>query len=150
MHEAGEAGAGGLFDTELTAGLFYGYVVLDLPLLVANLGGEAELAGKVAAHLVHLVATVSPGAKKGSTAPYAFAETMLIESGRRQPRTLANAFRAPVAAQIEAAERALSEYLSRIDSVYGVAETRRHLALSEVNCRPRSSYLERARGLCSR
>jgi CRISPR system Cascade subunit CasC len=110
--EAGEAGSAGLFDTELTAGLFYGYVVLDLPLLIDNLGGDAALAGKVAEHLTHLVATVSPGAKKGSTAPYAFAETMLIESGRRQPRTLANAFRTPVDARMEKAEAALRDYLS--------------------------------------
>jgi CRISPR system Cascade subunit CasC len=130
--EAGEAGAAGLFDTELTAGLFYGYVVLDLPLLIANLGGDPELAGKVAEHLVHLVATVSPGAKRGSTAPYAFAEMMLIESGRRQPRTLANAFRKPTEARIDKAEEALRGHLARIDSVYGIAETRRHLALSGV------------------
>ena len=66
--EAGEAGTAGLFDTELTAGLFYGYVVLNLPLLISNLGGDSGLAGKVAEHLVHLIATVSPGAKKGSNA----------------------------------------------------------------------------------
>ena len=96
--EAGEAGTAGLFDTELTAGLFYGYVVVDVPLLVANLGGDPNLAGKVVQHLVHLIATVSPGAKKGSTAPYAWAELMLIEAGRRQPRTLANAFRNPTEA----------------------------------------------------
>jgi CRISPR system Cascade subunit CasC len=131
--EAGEAGTAGLFDTELTAGLFYGYVVLNLPLLISNLGGDAGLAGKVAEHLVHLIATVSPGAKKGSTAPYAYAETMLIESGRRQPRTLANAFRAPVSAQIEAAEGAMRDYVTRVDASYGAGETRRHLALSEAD-----------------
>ena len=131
--EAGEAGSAGLFDTELTAGLFYGYVVLDLPLLIDNLGGDSALAGKVAEHLVHLIATVSPGAKKGSTAPYAFAETMLIESGRRQPRTLANAFRTPAEARMDKAEAALRDYLSRVDGVYGNRETRRHLALSGVD-----------------
>ena len=128
--EAGEAGTAGLFDTELTAGLFYGYVVLNLPLLISNLGGDAGLAGKVAEHLVHLIATVSPGAKKGSTAPYAYAETMLIESGRRQPRTLANAFRIPVSARIEAAEGAIRDYVTRVDASYGAGEIRRHLALS--------------------
>jgi CRISPR system Cascade subunit CasC len=128
--EAGEAGTAGLFDTELTAGLFYGYVVVDLPGLIANLGGDGDLAGKVVEHLVHLIATVSPGAKKGSTAPYAFAETMLLESGRRQPRTLANAFRKPVAARLDAAEAAMSEHLTRVDANYGKHEVRRHMALS--------------------
>ena len=128
--EAGEAGTAGLFDTELTAGLFYGYVVLDLPRLTKNLGDAPELAAKVAEHLVHLVATVSPGAKKGSTAPYAFADLMLIESGSRQPRTLANAFRKPTEARIDKAEEALRALLGKVDAVYGLAESRRHLALS--------------------
>jgi CRISPR system Cascade subunit CasC len=128
--EAGEAGAGGIFDTELTAGLFYGYVVVDVPALVANVGGEAALAGKIVEHLVHLIATVSPGAKKGSTAPYAFAETVLIEAGRSQPRTLANAFRTPAPARIEAVERQLADHLARVDAAYGQKEQRRFLSLS--------------------
>src|SRR5690606_32150307 len=124
--EAGEVGAGGLFDTELTAGLFYGYVVVDVPLLISNLGDEPELAGKVVEHLVHLIATVSPGAKKGATAPYAYAEMMLIEAGNRQPRTLANAFRTPCPARTEAATSTLAGYLGKIDAAYGHSEVRRH------------------------
>lgn len=131
--EAGDVATAGLFDTELTAGLFYGYVVVDLPLLRANLGGDSRLAGKVVEHLVHLIATVSPGAKKGSTAPYAYAETLLIEGGSRQPRTLANAFRTPVAGRMEAAEGALAHYLAKIDAAYGDHESRQHLALSGID-----------------
>lgn len=127
--EAGEAGAGGIFDTELTAGLFYGYVVVDLPALIANVGGDAALAGKICEHLVHLIATVSPGAKKGSTAPYALAQTMLIEAGKRQPRTLADAFRAPSDARIAAAESALAGHLDKIDAAYGAKEQRRFLSI---------------------
>lgn len=129
--EAGEAGTAGLFDTELTAGLFYGYVVVDIRGLVKNLGGDPALAGKVAEHLVHLIATVSPGAKKGSTAPYGYAEMMLVEAGQRQPRTLANAFRTPVAARSEAAITTLSSYIERIDKTYGSHEARRHLSIDD-------------------
>ena len=100
-----DAGAAHIGDMELTAGLFYGYVVVDVPGLVSNLEGcdapawesaDRELAAKVVEHLTHLIATVSPGAKLGSTAPYACADLMLIEAGSRQPRSLANAFRDPV------------------------------------------------------
>lgn len=139
--EASESGAGGLFDTELTAGLFYGYVVVDIPGLVENLGDDIALAGKVVEHLVHLVATVSPGAKKGSTAPYAFADLMLIEAGRRQPRTLANAFRTPSEARLEAACARLSDYLGKSDRAYGSSEARRHLAIDETSL-PRSEALD--------
>lgn len=108
LAEREDAGAAGVFDTELTSGLYYGYVVVDVPLLVSNLTGcerrgwaglaegERDLAGRVVENLVHLVATVSPGAKRGSTAPYAYADLVLVEAGERQPRTLANAFRDPV------------------------------------------------------
>ena len=138
--EEDDPGAAHIGDMELTAGLFYGYVVVDLPGLVSNLEGcdaqewdsaDKSLAGKVIDHLVHLIATVSPGAKLGSTAPYAYADLMLIEAGSRQPRSLANAFRCAVKAQISDAAGALSRYLDKLDSAYGLRETRRVMSLEE-------------------
>jgi CRISPR system Cascade subunit CasC len=118
-------GAGGIFDTELTAGLFYIYVVVDVPVLIANLADDAPLAGKVVEHLVHLIATISPGAKKGSTAPYAYADLILIESGTRQPRSLANAFRDAGRPTVADATTRLATHLSQIDAMYGAKENRR-------------------------
>lgn len=126
--EAGEPGTAGLFDTELTSGLYYSYIVVDLPTLRRNLlGGKETLAATVVKHLVHLIATVSPGAKLGSTAPYGYAELMLVETGGRQPRSLANAFRKPVEPTIEAATAA---HLERIDKAHGAAEQRQHLSIA--------------------
>lgn len=129
-----DAGAAGVFDMELASGLYYGYTVIDVPLLVRNLAGDREIAAKVVEHLLHLVAQVSPGAKKGSTAPYAWAEAILIEAGDRQPRTLANAFRDAVPLKTGAnrllgttVER-LAEHLGRLDEAYGGGEDRRQLA----------------------
>jgi CRISPR system Cascade subunit CasC len=122
-------GAGGIFDTELTAGLFYVYVVVDIPALIANLAGDASLAGRVVEHLAHLIATVSPGAKKGSTAPYAYADLLLVETGRRQPRSLSNAFREAGRPTVADATARLSAHLSRLDSMYGAKEIRRIAAL---------------------
>jgi CRISPR system Cascade subunit CasC len=132
-------GAGGIFDTELTAGLFYVYVVVDVPLLIANLGDDAPLAGKVVEHLLHLIATVSPGAKKGSTAPYAYADLVLVETGDRQPRSLANAFRDPAKAQIADAIRHLASHLERFDAMYGGGETRHLAALAPETRLPGSA-----------
>ncbi|GEO18007.1 type I-E CRISPR-associated protein Cas7/Cse4/CasC [Microvirga aerophila] len=124
------SGAGGIFDTEVTAGLFYSYVVVDVPLLVNNVGDDAKLAGRIVEHLVHLVATVSPGAKRGSTAPYAYADLMLIETGSRQPRSLANAFREAVRpATVSAATEALAAHMGRLTAAYGAHEERRALQL---------------------
>lgn len=132
-----DPGAAHIGDMELTAGLFYGYVVVDLPGLVSNLEGEEwetadkSLAAQVVHSLIHLIATVSPGAKLGSTAPYAYADFMLIEAGSRQPRSLANAFRKPSKARTEDAVRNLSTYLDSLDNAYGSKESRRVMSLEE-------------------
>ncbi|WP_019517440.1 type I-E CRISPR-associated protein Cas7/Cse4/CasC [Sphingomonas sp. Mn802worker] len=145
-----DAGAAGVFDTELTSGLYYGYVVVDVPLLVSNLTGCARgqwagdhdraLAAQVVEHLVHLVAEVSPGAKKGSTAPYSRAELVLVEAGDRQPRTLANAFRDAVETRDRTSNGSLgrrtasklSDHLSAMDRMYETGEARRHAALPDL------------------
>ncbi|WP_298091807.1 type I-E CRISPR-associated protein Cas7/Cse4/CasC [uncultured Sphingomonas sp.] len=145
-----DAGAAGVFDTELTSGLYYGYVVVDVPLLVSNLTGCARsdwagdhdraLAAQVVEHLVHLVAEVSPGAKKGSTAPYSRAELVMVEAGDRQPRTLANAFRDAVALEDRDSNgslgnrtaAALLTHLGAMDAMYETGEARRHAALPDL------------------
>ena len=91
VREEGEQGSGHINASELTSGLFYGYVVVDVNGLVSNLGADRALAGDVVNRLVHMICTVSPGAKKGSTAPYSYSHLVLVESGNRQPRTLQNA-----------------------------------------------------------
>ncbi len=131
--DSADAGAAGVFDMELTSGLYYGYTVVDVALLRSNLGGDAALAGKVVEHLLHLIAEVSPGAKKGSTAPYAYADLMLVEAGSRQPRTLANAFRKSIRSrtnrQFDETVEALRAHLDSLDATYGGGEQRRLLAL---------------------
>jgi len=84
---------------------------------------------------VHVIATVSPGAKRGSTAPYSYATTLLIEAGDRQPRSLASAFEASVRAPRDvaigvAAEQRLLERLEAMDRAYGAAESRRGLSVN--------------------
>ena len=137
-----DAGAAHIGDMELTAGLFYGYVVVDMPGLVSNLEGcyaedwqaaDRDLAARVVEHLLHLIATVTPGAKLGSTAPYACADLTLIEAGSRQPRSLANAFRDPAKAQVAAAVERLSGHLSKLDKCYGAKEIRRMASVEECD-----------------
>lgn len=125
-----EPGADTIQETELTSGLFYGYVVVDLPGLKRNLGEAApDLAGPVLHNLVHLIAEVSPGAKLGSTAPYGRAGLMLVEAGDRQPRSLAEAFRDPTAPEMGAATEALTDHLAALDRAYETGEERRVLTL---------------------
>ena len=129
----GELGSGHINTSELTSGLFYAYVVVDLGLLVSNLSDDRALAAEVLQRLVHLIATVSPGAKRGATAPYSCAELVLAEAGKQQPRTLANAFMNPVPKKgaKEHAAAAIGEYLGRYDAMYGAHECRRIATMIE-------------------
>ena len=125
-----EPGADHIGETELTSGLFYGYVVVDRRMLLDNLGQDADLAGEVVDRLVRLIATVSPGAKLGSTAPYGYATWMLVEAGDCQPRSLAEAFRDACQPSVEAAEREAREHLQKLDAAYGTGEARRVTSLN--------------------
>ena len=133
---AAHSGSAGMFDVELTSGLFYGYVNIDVTLLVANLGGDAALAGAVIGRLLQLIARVSPGAKKGSTAPFAHAEWLMVEQGDDQPRTLANAFRKAVAMTgkdndvFADAMQALQVHLRQLDAAYGQQTQRAQLSVT--------------------
>lgn len=146
--ERGELGSGHINTTELTSGLFYGYVVVDVGQLVENLSQDRALAARVVEHLVHLIATVSPGAKLGSTAPYSYADLVLIEAGGRQPRSLANAFLKPVPLRGDlpgAARGALAAHLVSFDAMYGKAEERQVALMTPDNPLP----ADRAAGLDS-
>lgn len=134
----GELGGGHINSAELTSGLFYGYVVVDVPLLVSNLTGvsrdewleaDRSLPGEVVDRMINLITTVSPGAKLGSTAPYSHAQMLFVETGTSQPRTLANAFQNSVAREdvLENSYKHLANYVSEMDAMYGV-QTDRQLA----------------------
>lgn len=151
LQDAGELGSAGIFDTELASGLYYGYVVVDVPQLVQNLEGEnfkdcfatgtpAErraLAGRVVQHLLHLIATVSPGAKRGSTAPFDWAKFVLVEAGDWQPRSLAGAFHdaLPLDGKGGTIRQRTVDRLTReiaaMDDAYGAPLSRRFLAVDQ-------------------
>jgi CRISPR system Cascade subunit CasC len=148
LSDAGVTGSAGIFDTELASGLYYGYVVVDVPQLVANLEGVAiadwadaspgqrALAGKVVLHLLHLIATVSPGAKRGSTAPFEWAKFMLVEAGDWQPRSLAGAFINGLPTQQPALRKAavqrMADELAQLDAAYGAPLARRFLSVDDM------------------
>ena len=92
-----ERGAGHLDTTEFSSGVFYRYASLNLKQLCQNLGAEDDRtkALKIATHLVHLLATVTPSAKQQSFAAHNMADFVLVNFSK-QPLSLANAFEEPV------------------------------------------------------
>jgi CRISPR system Cascade subunit CasC len=147
--EAGELGTGLIQTAELTSGLFYGNVVIDVPLLVSNLEGvpqnhwrsaDRRLAAKVVEHFVHLMAT-----------PYAYADLVLAEAGTRQPRSLMTAFHHPVpkADARVGAVNALAGHLTAFDRMYGREEARQVAAMVDVGDLPADRNLGGLPGLAS-
>lgn len=141
--ESGEMGAGHINSQELTSGLFYSYVVIDVPLLVSNLEGcsreewldaDRTLAAAVVERFVQLMATVSPGAKLGSTAPYSYAQCMIGEAGTAQPRTLANAFQTAVPRSdvLNSSMASMAEYVNGMNGMYGSTNDVRLAAMGET------------------
>jgi len=137
-----ETGAAHANQTELGAGVYYGYVVIDVPLLVSNLSGcaakdwlgaDSATARKVLGALIDAILRQSPGAKLGSTAPYAHADFVLLEAGRSQPRALSNAFLDEVRPKAgvdlrQAALQRLSDYVGRLDAMYSSTGASRFVA----------------------
>ncbi len=157
--EDGELGSGHINSTELTTGLFYGYSVIDIPLLVSNITGadrklweeqDLSLTTEVIKRLVQLVATVSPGAKLGSTAPYAHASFLMVETGNRQPRTLANAFLKPVSPRPDLMTntyQALSGHIADLDTMYGKAEERKFVGIGATDIFSQKAQLQKTDSL---
>ena len=119
--------------TELNSGIYYSYVAVDVKQHVANTQAckpedwrkaDRELTAQTVRHLVHLIATVSPGAKKGSTAPFGIADLMLAEIGTGQPRNLANAYLNPCRPNLEDAFQALTDQMEGEDRMMGNQRSR--------------------------
>ena len=133
---SGEPGAGHIGDTEINSGIYYVYLCVDVSGLTANtvgcppeewLDNDRDISAQATSNLAGLVATVSPGAKKGSTAPYGYAKAMLVEAGERQPRSLSGAYRKPSKPDFHDAVQCLKMEVDCHDQVYGSHETRRML-----------------------
>ena len=95
-------------------------------------------------NLIYLIAEVSPGAKRGSTAPYGRAEMVLVEAGDRQPRSLSTAYRGEVAPNLADAMRATINHLAEMDRLYETGERRRALSPwnGDIPNAPRASIRE--------
>jgi len=135
-----ETGAAHANDMDLGSGVYYGYVAVDIPQLISNFTGcertawRAQPSGEarsVLSELVRVIATTSPGAKLGATAPYAYADFVLLEAGRQQPRSLANAYLQAVPPRGDVVQTAIDRLRDHLDGqerMYGATAELRTLA----------------------
>ena len=116
-----DAGAGFIGEAGFGAGVFYLYICVNRELLLKNLSGDRDLAGRALSALVRAAATASPSGKKNSFANHVRAEYLLLERGDGQPRSLASAFTKPVGSGNQLAEsvKALKKQRTAFEKTYG-------------------------------
>ncbi len=128
-------GSGHLDTQEFSSGVFYRYASLNLKQLQMNLGlikdmdSEESVEGRtkaleIAAHVLHLMATVVPSAKQQSFAAHNLADLTMV-SISDIPVSLTNAFEEPVKAGpgfIKPSVKALYDYWQSVHSGYGLDE----------------------------
>jgi CRISPR system Cascade subunit CasC len=120
-----ELGSGHLDTQEFSSGVFYRYASLNIAQLQENLGNAPrEKVLEIAAHVLHLMATVVPSAKQQSFAAHNLADLAMV-SFSDLPVSLANAFEEPVKAGpgfIKPSVNAFHDYWQAIHAGYGLDE----------------------------
>lgn len=127
-----DRGAGHIGERGYGAGLFYLYVCINRELLIDNLGGDVDLAGRAIQALLHAVTQVAPTGMQNSFGSRAYASYLLAEKGNQQPRSLVQAFMKPVRPwgendMLSLSVQALRQRVDNFDKVYGpCADSRCH------------------------
>jgi hypothetical protein len=118
--EAGESGGAHIGSRELAAGVFYLPVVIDLVQLQKNFAewSDVEIA-KVVGWLVKSIATFTPAAMLGSTAPFPDPGEVVVEVTTGQPVNAMGAFERPVAPTLDASVAAFNEHIQRVWAMIG-------------------------------
>ena len=145
--DEGDAGAGHLNTQEFGAGVFYRYASVNLRQLQTNMGDVTrDQALIMAAHLVHMMATVVPEAKQHSFAAYNPADLVLVSFGH-QPISAANAFEKPVTRDrqggfLAPSIAAFEEYVNRVYAGYGLTDKQAVFSLWETKLASRCKTLK--------
>lgn len=135
--EHGNTGSGHLDTQEFSAGVFYRFASLNIDQLQENLGKvNRDKALDIAAHLLHMMATVVPDAKQNSTGAFNMADFACI-SFSDQPVSLANAFESPVKSTksggfTQPSIDAFAEYKDKIYTGYGLQDDVGFFSLKDV------------------
>ncbi len=122
-----ETGAGMMGTTGFNSACFYRYARIDWDLLVQNLDGDREVAGRAVEAFLRAVVAAVPTGKQNSFAaqnPPSLLFTTVREDG--QGWSLANAFEKPVQPDrsgglVEPSTKALDAYWGKLAAAYGAA-----------------------------
>ena len=133
--EVGETGSAHLDTQEFSAGVFYRYASLNLSQLQKNIGtNDRQEDLDIAAHVLHLLATVIPDAKRNSTAADNPADFIFVALSD-QPISLANAFEEPVKSKtgfLKPSIQRLIDYKNRVYQAYELQDREAFFSLHPI------------------
>lgn len=139
VQDEGEIGSAHLDTQEFSSGVFYRYASLNINQLMKNIGvTDRKEALKIAAHALHMLATVVPTAKQNSFAAHNMADLAMV-SFSDQPISLANAFEEPVKSSkngggfLMPSIAAFADYKKRVYDGYGLNDRTAFFCLRD-NC----------------
>ena len=120
LNKREDSGAGHLGESAFGSGVFYLYACVNVDLLIENLAGDRELAGRGMDALVRALATATPRGKQNSHAHHPRAMYLRAERGNAQPRDLSGAFFKAVSGDLEQDSiTKLEELAEQLDRAYG-------------------------------
>lgn len=136
-------GAAYLGSVDLTSGIYYGYVAINVPLLVSHLEGvttdrwlsaDRQLASYIVRHTLKAICEQSVTSKLGSTADLGGPSLIAVEVGDNPLRNMVHAFAKPVdPPQLAPAIEALNTRMRQTDVMRGASTTRKVAALEDPN-----------------
>lgn len=136
--EHGDTGSAHLDTQEFSAGVFYRFASININQLQENLGEvDRNKTLDIAAHTLHMLATVVPEAKQNSTGAYNMADFACV-SFSDQPISLANAFEEPVKTGrgggfIQPSIDAFAGYKDKVYKGYGLKDDVGFFSLKDVS-----------------
>ncbi len=116
-----DAAAGFMGHQGFTAGAVLGWASIDVNQLIANLGGDRDLALRAIDAFIRGLATSFPGGKSASFGTHARPTWMMVEMGGAAPRNLVAAIFNPIdqGDQITTAVQRVTTVAEQFDRVYG-------------------------------
>ncbi len=132
-----DAGAGMIGDVEFNSSTYYKYFNVHWEQLVANLGGDVDVAARAVVALIEAAALAQPSGKQNSTAAQNLPDFVMVEvSERNIPISYANAFITPVNGRGNSLMRksidALNQYAGQLRQAYGLNGRRAYFAVGET------------------
>lgn len=132
-----DAGAGMIGDVEYNSSTYYKYFNIHWEQLVANLGGDADVAARAVVALIEAAALAQPSGKQNSSGAQNLPDFVLVEvSARNVPVSYANAFTTPVDGRggslMHKSIDKFNEYAGQLRAAYGLNGRRAYFAVGET------------------